>query len=297
MPNSNTNIKVAVVQATPVLFNIKATLQVVWHWVEKAAGQGAQLVLFPETFVSGYPRGFSFGAVVGSRTAKGREEWQTYFESAIDVPGPYTEQLGAIAQKAKVWLVIGVTERSGGSLYCTMLYFAPSGELVHWHRKLKPTGTERVIWGEGKGDDLEVLDTPLGRMGGLICWENYMPLARMVLYEQQVQLYLAPTADARPTWVASMQHIACEGRCFVLASNQFVRKEDYPEQYRYVLDDFPDPICRGGSVIVSPLGEVMAGPLWDEQGMLLAELDLGETIRGKLDFDVTGHYQRGDVFG
>ncbi|MEN0003247.1 MAG: carbon-nitrogen hydrolase family protein [Bacteroidota bacterium] len=290
MSISNSTFKVAVVQATPILFDSYATLELVDAWVEMAQSDGAALVLFPETFLSGYPRGFQFGAVVGSRSEQGRYEWQAYYESAIEVPGPCTEHLSDLARITNMYIAIGVTERKGGSLYCSLLYFSPSAGLIHVHRKMKPTGTERIVWAEGDGRDLQCLRTHLGRIGGLICWENYMPLARMHLYEQQIQLYLAPTADARPTWVASMQHIACEGRCFVLSSNQFMRKADYPAEFQYTLHHLPDPICNGGSVIVSPLGEILAGPLWGEEGLLTAEIDLSATIRAKLDFDAVGHY-------
>ena len=197
---------------------------------------------------------------------------------------------------------MGVIERdgqfSGGTLYCTLLYFGPDGQIAGKHRKLKPTGAERLIWGEGDGSTLTVLDTELGKIGGLICWENYMPLARMAIYGKGVEIYLAPTADARETWQATLRHIACEGRCFVLGCNQFVTREMYPANLREMIDlhGQSDVLCRGGSAIVSPLGEVIAGPLYDREGLLFADLDLGEIVRGKVDFDVVGHYARPDVF-
>lgn len=291
-------IKVAVVQAAPVLFDKTACIKKVGELTAEAAKSGAQLVLFPEAFIPAYPRGMSFGTVVGSREDWGRDHWQLYWENAVEMPGADVDRLGEIAAKHNLYLVIGVVERdeAHGTLYCSMLYFAPDGTLLHRHRKLKPTGTERLIWGEGDGRDLQVLDTPLGRMGGLICWENYMPLARMALYQQNIQLYLAPTADQRESWQASMQHIACEGRCFVLSCNQFVQKEMYPSVFQSELDKSPAIMSRGGSVILSPLGELMAGPLWDQEGILYAELDILACARAKLDFDVVGHYARPDVF-
>jgi nitrilase len=179
-----------------------------------------------------------------------------------------------------------------------MLYFSPSGELIGRHRKLKPTGSERLIWGEGDGSTLPVFSTENGKIGGLICWENYMPLARMALYGQGVEIYLAPTADSRDNWQSTMRHIACEGRCFVLGCNQFVTRDMYPDDLETLdeLVDQPEIMCRGGSVIVSPTGDVLAGPLWGEEGMLLAELDLEEVTRARLDFDVVGHYARPDIF-
>ena len=295
-------VKAAVVQAASVLFDASASVAKACRLTEEAAAAGAHLVLFPEAFVPAYPRGFSFGMVVGSRNPEGRKLWQRYWENSVDVPGPFTKQLGEAAKKAGVHLAIGVIERdstySRGTLYCTLLYFGPDGRLLGKHRKLKPTAAERLIWGEGDGSTLPVLDTGVGRIGGLICWENYMPLARMALYQQGVEIYLAPTADSRDTWQATLRHIACEGRCYVLGCNQYVTKDMHPSDLPCLaeLSSQPDVMCRGGSVIVSPLGEVIAGPLYDQEGILYAALDMGEIVRGKLDFDVTGHYARPDVF-
>jgi nitrilase len=193
---------------------------------------------------------------------------------------------------------LGVTERAsvGGSLYCSLLYFDPEGRLIGTHRKLKPTGLERYVWAESDGSTLVSFDTKLGKIGGLICWENYMPAARMAMYEKGVEIYLAPTADARESWQSTMQHIALEGRCFVLSANQFVQKSDYPEKYSDDLKDEPDIMSAGGSVIISPMGEVLAGPLWNKEGLLVAELDFSILAKSKLDFDVVGHYARKDVF-
>ena len=301
--NSNLlSVKVAVVQAAPVLFDREKTIQKVCDLVADAAGQGAKVVLLPEAFVPAYPRGLSFGTVVGNRTPAGRLLWQRYWDNTIEVPSADTELLGKAARDAGVYLAIGVIERDrdfgGGTLYCTLLYFGPNGQLLGKHRKLKPTAAERLIWGEGDGSTLTVIDTEYGKLGGLICWENYMPLARMAMYAKGVGIYLAPTADQRDSWQATMRHIALEGRCFVLGCNQYVTKQMYPDDLEGIeeLVDMPEVICRGGSVIVSPLGEVLAGPLWDEEGILAADLDLADVTRGKLDFDVVGHYARSDIF-
>ena len=302
MTNSFPSVKVAVVQAAPVLFDREATVDKTCQLIGEAEAKGSQLVLFPEAFIPAYPRGLSFGMVVGSRSPEGRRTWQAYWDNAVEVPSPATETLGAAVQEAGVYMAIGVIERdsrfSRGTLYCTLLYFGPDGQLMGKHRKLKPTGAERLIWGEGDGSTLAAFDTELGRIGGLICWENYMPMARMAMYGKGVELYLAPTADHRETWQATLRHIACEGRCFVLGCNQFVTKGMYPATLEGVeeLDGQPDVICRGGSAIISPLGEVLAGPLYDQEGILYAELDMGEIVRGKVDFDVVGHYARADVF-
>jgi nitrilase len=294
--------KLAVVQAAPVLFDREATVEKACRLIEEGASQGAKLLLFPEAFIPAYPRGFSFGMVVGSRSQEGRVLWQRYWENCVDIPGPATDRLGEAAREAGVYLAMGLIERdtrfSGGTLYCTLLYFGPDGRILGKHRKLKPTAAERLIWGEGDGSTLTVLPTEIGKIGGLICWENYMPLARMTLYGKGVDIYLAPTADARDTWQATLRHIACEGRCFVLGCNQFVTKVMLPAdlQAHSEIAAQPDVMCRGGSAIYSPLGEPLAGPLYGEEGILFADLDLGELTRSKVDFDVVGHYARPDVF-
>ncbi len=295
-------IKAAVVQAAPVLFDREASVEKACRLAAEAAAQGARLVLFPEAFIPAYPRGLSFGTVVGSRSPQGRQTWQAYWANAVDVPGPATQALGEAARQAQAYLAVGVIERdaqfSRGTLYCTLLYFDPDGKLVGKHRKLKPTAAERLIWGEGDGSTLTAIDTGFGKLGGLICWENYMPLARMAMYSKGVELYLAPTADARDTWQSTLRHIACEGRCFVLGCNQFVTRAMYPAGLAGIEDlaSQPEVLCRGGSAIISPLGEVLAGPLFDQEGILYAELDLAEVARAKFDFDVVGHYARPDVF-
>ncbi len=292
------SIPVAVVQAEPVFFNAYECLKKVAEWSEKAAAANARIVLFPESFIPAYPRGLSFGTVVGKRKPEGRAVWLEYWKNSVEVPGPICDELGAIARRLDLYLIIGVTEREplGGSLYCTLLYFGPDGSLLQRHRKLKPTAAERIIWGEGKGNDLDVLLTPFGRMGGLICWENYMPLARMELYRQGVDIYFAPTADERSSWTASMRHIACEGRCYVLGCNQVVRKSSYPPHLQEEVADWSEFLSRGGSIIVNPLGEVITGPLWEEEGILTASMDPDLVIKGKMDFDPVGHYNRPDLF-
>jgi predicted amidohydrolase len=232
---------------------------------------------------------------VGSRTPEGRTWYRRYWESSIDVPGPAVDRLGAAARNHGVHLVVGVIERDGGTLYCTAVFLAPSGDLLGKHRKVMPTAAERLVWGEGDGSTLSVFDTPLGRLGAVICWENYMPLLRTAMYAKGIQIWCAPTADARDTWIASMQHIACEGRCFVLAAGQYARRSDYPQDYP--LEAAPDEVlCRGASMIVSPLGQILAGPAVEGETILRADLDLGSIIEGKYDFDAVGHYARPDLF-
>lgn len=290
-------IRAAVVQDAPVAFNTLATVNKVAHLIEQAAGQGAQLVVFPEAFIAGYPKGADFGARVGMRSPEGRQEFQRYWESAIDVPGPVTQTLGELVRSHHLHLVIGVIERDGGTLYCTVLFFGDDGRLLGKHRKVMPTAMERLIWGFGDGSTLTVVPTPLGKIGAVICWENYMPLLRMSMYAQWVQLYCAPTVDDRETWLPTMRHIALEGRCFVLSSCQFARRADFPADYAPIQGNNPETILiRGGSCIISPLGQVLAGPLFDQPTILTADLDLGEIVRGKYDLDVVGHYARPDLF-
>ena len=289
--------RVGVVQAAPIAFDRQRTLEKTRDLAVDAAGRGARLIVFPEAFVSGYPRGVDFGARVGSRTAEGREFFRKYWDSSVDVPGPATEFLGTAAQEANAYIVIGVVERDGGTLYCSVLFFAPDGHLMGKHRKLMPTAAERVAWGQGDGSTMPVFDTPIGRLGAVICWENYMPLLRMHMYSKGIQIYCAPTADDRDTWLATMRHIALEGRCFVLGCNQFAVRGDYPADYPAIQGNDPAMVMsRGGSCIIDPLGRILAGPEFDRPTILVADLDLDEIVRGKFDFDVVGHYARPDVF-
>jgi nitrilase len=256
-------------------------------------------MLFPEVIIPGYPRGLIFGTAVGGRTPEGREMFLRYWENSIEVPGPETQQLSKWSKEAKAYVAVGVTERdiTSDTLYCTLLYFSPEGKLIHRHRKIKPTAAERIVWGEGAGLDLNVLDTDLGKLGGLICWENYMPLARMALYSQGLEIYLAPTADCRDSWQATLAHIACEGRCFVLGCNQYLTKQHYPADLRKKLvADHPSLPSSGGSVIFGPMGKPLVGPVFGKEAILTAEIDPREIIKAKMDFDVIGHYSRPDLF-
>lgn len=289
----------SVVQTSPVFFDKEKTLQKTGDLIHDAAKKKSSLILFPEVLIPGYPRGLIFGTAVGGRTPEGRDLFLRYWENAIEVPGNETNQLGAWAKATKSFVVIGVTERDkiSDTLYCTLLYFSDQGELLHRHRKIKPTAAERIIWGEGDGSDLRVLDTSLGKIGGLICWENYMPLARTTLYEQGCEIYLAPTADCRESWQATLTHIACEGRCFVLGCNQYLTRDHYPQDLKKLIQpDHPSLPSTGGSIIISPLGKTLAGPSFGKEEILTAEIDPREIIKGKMDFDVIGHYTRPDIF-
>jgi nitrilase len=302
MINTEKTLRVAVVQAAPVIMDLDATLEKTLCLIKEAAEKGAKLVVFPESFIPAYPRGFSFGFVIGSRTMEGREDWKRYYDNSVAVPGPVTDILGNAAKEAGIYLSIGVTEKDGGgrtaSLYCTNLFFGPDGKFLGKHRKLKPTGSERYIWGEDDGSTLTVIDTPYGRMGSLICWENYMPLARVALYMKGVTIYIAPTADSRDEWQNTVKHIALEGRCFVIGCNQYVEKSMNPVDMNcyHELDSQPEIMCPGGSCVVSPYGKYLAGPVFNSEDILIADLDLDQAISSRMDFDPVGHYSRPDIF-
>jgi nitrilase len=288
--------KVAVVQAAPVVFDRERTLKKVHALAAEAARLGARLVLFPEAFVSAYPRGLDFGALFGSRTDAGREQFRRYWESSVDVPGPAVDALGRTAKRSRIYLVIGVIDRDRGTLYCTVLFFSPDGAYLGKHRKVMPTASERLVWGFGDGSTMPVFDTPLGKIGAVICWENYLPLMRAAMYAKGIELYCAPTADPRDSWIASMRHIAVEGRCFVLSCNQFNRRRDFPSDYGALGNDPDAIVTRGGSCIVDPFGNFLAGPNTEGEVILTAEIDRAQIVRGKYDLDVVGHYARPDIF-
>ncbi|HEX5779993.1 MAG TPA: nitrilase-related carbon-nitrogen hydrolase [Xanthobacteraceae bacterium] len=290
-------VRAAVVQSCSVVFDREATIDKVARLTRDAKAKGAELVVFPEAFVSAYPKGLDFGAAIGSRTPAGRDDFRRYFDSAVEIPGPAAHRLGEIAADNGVQLVIGVIERDGGTLYCTVLFYGPDGKLLGKHRKLMPTASERLVWGFGDGSTLPVFDTELGRVGAVICWENYMPLLRTAMYAKGIELYCAPTADDRDTWLPTMQHVALEGRCFVLSACQFLLRADCPADYAAAQGNDPETVLmRGGSCIIGPLGNVIAGPVFNQSDILVADLDRGEIARGKYDFDVVGHYARPDVF-
>lgn len=295
-------LPVAVVQAAPVLFDLEKTVEKTVGLIKEAAAMGAKLVVLPESFIPAYPRGLSFGFKVGSRTMEGRKDWKRYFDNSVGVPSQTTEILAGAAKQNAVYLSIGVTEKeadaTSATLYCTNLLFGPDGQFLGKHRKLKPTGSERCIWGEGDGSTLTTVDTPYARIGALICWENYMPLARAAMYAKGVTLYIAPTADSRDAWQATVRHIALEGRCFVIGCNQYVEKSMVPSDLNCYseLANEPEVMSAGGSCIVDPFGNYVVGPLFGKEEILYAELDMAKVVLSRLDFDPAGHYARNDVF-
>ncbi len=289
--------KAAVVQAGSILFDTAASLRKLAELTADAARAGAELVVFPEAFIGGYPKGLDFGARLGSRSAEGREEFRRYFEGAIEAAGPAADAIGEAARANGVHLVTGIIERSGGTLYCTALLYGPDGSLLGKHRKLMPTALERLVWGFGDGSTLPVVQTPLGRIGAVICWENYMPLLRTAMYAKGIELYCAPTVDDRDTWLPTMQTIALEGRCFVLSACQYLTSAAFPAGHAAYKGGAEEQVLiRGGSCIVDPLGRILVSPSFEGERIALAEIDPREIARGKYDLDVVGHYARPDVF-
>ena len=272
-----------------------ATLEQILSYEAAIIEAGAQLVVMPEALLGGYPKGEGFGTQLGYRLPEGREAFARYFANAIEVPGVETDALAALSARTGANLVLGVIERSGSTLYCTALYFDPQQGLSGKHRKLMPTGTERLIWGKGDGSTLPVLDTQVGRVGAVICWENMMPLLRTAMYAQGIEVWCAPTVDEREMWQVSMRHIAHDGRCFVVSACQV---QASPEELGLEIANWPAqrPLIAGGSVIVGPMGDVLAGPLVGRAGLISAQIDTADLVRARYDYDVVGHYARPDVF-
>ncbi len=283
---------VAVVQATPVFLDRAATTAKVCRLVKEASSAGASLVVFPEAFIPAYP-----DWVWRLPAWRDGPYIERLYREAVTVPGATVDQLAAAAREAGAYVVLGINELDGGTLYNTLLYLGPEGEVLGRHRKLVPTGGERTVWGMGDGSTLNVVSTPFGVVGGLICWENYMPLARAAMYAQGVDVYLAPTWDNSDTWQSSMRHIAMEGGCYVVGVAPLLRGSDVPENLRgEVYDADEDWMSRGRSVIVGPGGDLLAGPLVEEEGILYGEVDADLARLQRRKFDAMGHYSRPDVF-
>lgn len=291
--------RIAVVQAAPKLFDKAGCTQKAVDLIRKAAGQGAQLVVLPELFIPGYPYGMTFGFTVGARSEAGRQDWKRYYDNSILVPGAETAAISQAAAECKVYVSIGVSERDPitATLYNTNLIFSPDGKLDSVHRKLKPTGAERVVWGDADRDYFPVTDTPWGPMGSLICWESYMPLARVALYQKGVTLYLSPNTNDNPEWQATIRHIALEGRCYFVNCNMYFTRDTYPDDLHcpQEIAALPDVVCRGGSCVVDPYGHYVMEPLWDQEGILYADLDMEQVPASRMEFDPCGHYARPDV--
>jgi nitrilase len=287
-------VKVACVQAEPVPFDRAATIDKLEGLVREAASEGARLALFPETFIPVYPSNRWARYLAGwGDGADARDVFARLARQSIEIPGPHSDRLAEIARKHAVWLAVGVNELERGTLYNSLLVYSSDGDLALRHRKLMPTNHERLVWGLGDGGGLEAISTDLGKVGGLICWENLMPLARFALYQDGVEIYLAPTADDSEEWHESMKHIARESRAFVLSCCVFQRASSYPDDIPLAEGD--ELVGAGGSAILAPDGSYLAGPLWNEEGILYAELDPQLMYRARQRFDPAGHYHRPDV--
>jgi nitrilase len=292
-------ITAACVQVQPVIFDRDATIEKIDGLAREVAAAGATLVVFPEAFVPAYPSSVWAKALAGWGDPRAKAAFALLARESVEIPGPAADRLGEIARAHDVWLVTGVTEldpQRPGTLYNTLLYHAPDGRLALHHRKLVPTNHERLVWGPGDGRGLEAVDAGFGRIGGLICWENYMPLARFALYDSGVEVYVASTADDAEAWQATLVHIARESGAFVVAAAHFQRASGYPESFplRAELEGV-DVIGRGGSAILAPDGSYLAGPLFDEEGILYAELDPARLFEERQRFDPAGHYHRPDI--
>lgn len=292
--------RIAVVQAAPVLFDKEACLEKTLALMEEAAANGAELIVFPELFIPGYPFGMTFGFTVGSRTAEGRADWKRYYDASILVPGPETARLAEAAKRLGVYVSLGISERDAvtATLYNSNLFIAPDGTVMN-HRKLKPTGSERVVWGDADRDFFPVMDTPWGPMGSMICWESYMPLARAALYQKGVALYISPNTNDNPEWQHTIRHIAIEGHCYFVNCDMIIPKSSYPKDLSDAAEAeiarLPETACRGGSCVIDPFGHAVTDTLWDEEGILYAELDMQQVPASRMEHDVCGHYARPDV--
>ena len=298
MKDINNTCRVALVQAEPVMFDKAASLNKALRFIEEAAAENADLIVFPELFIPGYPIGMNFGFSMGKRTEAGRKDWKRYYDASVVAGGSEFDQLADAAKKAGAYISIGFSERDavGGTLYNSNVIFEPDGA-YKVHRKLKPTGSERVVWGDANKDYFPVTDTPFGPMGSLICWESYMPLARVALYQKGITIYISPNTNDNPEWQATIQHIAIEGKCFFINADMIVRKSSYPSDLneRSAVDRQPEIVCRGGSCIIDPYGHYVTEPVWDEETIIYANLNMELTTACKMEHDAVGHYARPDV--
>lgn len=290
--------RIAVVQAEPVMFDKDACVAKAIKYIEECAAGGAELIVFPELFVAGYPFGMNFGFRTGSRSEPGREDWKRYYDNSILADGPEMDRLISAAEEAGVYVSIGYSERDAfnGTLYNSNMMISPEGEAKN-HRKLKPTGSERVIWGDANKDYFPVMDTPWGPMGNLICWESYMPLARVALYEKGISLYISPNTNDNEEWQNTIRHIAIEGHCYFINCDMLITKDSYPEDLNEyaALADLPQIPCRGGSCVIDPFGHLVSDCVWDEEAVIYADLDMQKVPASKMEHDVCGHYARPDV--
>lgn len=298
MKDIRKDLRLAIIQATPVLFDKEASLKIAVNKIEEAAKNGAEFIVFPELFIPGYPFGMNFGFSVGKRTEAGREDWKRYYENSITVPSEETKILSELAKKHSVYISMGISERDevDSSLYNSNIIIKSNGEIDPVHRKLKPTGSERVVWADADKGYFPITNTPWGPAGSMICWESYMPLARVALYEKGITLYISPNTNDNPEWQDTIKHIAIEGRCYFINADLLITKESYPKDLNEnSIESLPEIVCRGGSCVVDPFGHYVTEPVWDREEIIYADLDMEKTYTSKMEFDVSGHYTRNDV--
>ena len=290
--------KLALVQAEPILFDKQACLDKTVALIKEAAEQKAELIVFPELFIPGYPIGMNFGFSMGKRTEAGRQDWMRYYNASLLAGGEEFQLLADLVKELGVYVSLGFSERDGvsGTLYNSNVIFEPDGS-YKVHRKLKPTGSERVVWGDANQDYFPITETPWGPVGSLICWESYMPLARVALYQKGITIYISPNTNDNPEWQATIQHIAIEGKCYFINADMLVRKSSYPTDLneKEAVDRLPEMVCRGGSCIIDPYGHYLTEPVWDKETIIYADLDMTLPAACKMEHDAVGHYARPDV--
>ena len=300
MQDLKKHCRLAIVQAEPILFDKAACVAKAVQLIGEAAAKGAEFNVFPELFIPGYPVGMTFGFTVGKRDEGGREDWKRYYDNSVVTGGEETRLLSEAAKRAGAYVSIGFSERDGvsGTLYNSNMIFGPTGELLSLHRKIKPTGSERVVWGDGNKGYFPVVATPWGPVGVLICWETYMPLARVALYEKGVSIYISANTNDNEEWQSTIRHVAIEGHCYFINADLLITKESYPKGLHEPerVASLERTVCRGGSSVIDPYGHVVAGPVWDKEDIIIADLDMDEVAKSRMEFDACGHYSRPDIF-
>lgn len=290
--------KLALVQATPVMFDKDKCVEKIITLIGEAAAKGAELIVFPELFIPGYPYGMTYGFTVGSRSKAGREDWKTYYDNSILVDGPEMQRIVDCVKEHSVYVSVGYSERDAvtATIYNSNVMIAPDGQTMN-HRKLKPTGSERVVWGDADKDFFPVMETPWGPMGNLICWESYMPLARVALYQKGVALYISPNTNDNEEWQNTIRHIAIEGHCFFINADMYFTKDMYPKTASgdEEIAKLNDIVCRGGSCVIDPYGHAVSETVWDKEEIIYADLDMQKVPASRMEHDVCGHYARPDV--
>lgn len=298
MKTLKSTCKLAVVQMEPAIFDKAACVRKVLGYIDECAAKGAEFIVFPELCIPGYPYGLTFGFTVGSRKPDGRKDWKRYYDNSLLADGEEMRAIIDSAVKNGVYVSLGYSERDAvsGTLYNSNMLISPDGEALN-HRKLKPTGAERVVWGDADKDYFPIMDTPWGPVGSLICWESYMPLARVALYGKGVSIYISPNTNDNPEWQNTIRHIAIEGHCYFVNADLFFTKKDYPqtEGGEEEIARLPELVCRGGSCVIDPFGHEASETIWDKEGVIYAELDMQKVPASRMEFDACGHYARPDV--